>query len=343
MKKVLVIYHREDNDGCCAAGIVAALLDSKGINDNTYGFDEMEFKGVSYADLSREWEEMQNYDESSTDHRPLILRHNWEHVFMVDISFNNIDAMNFLYERYGERFHWCDHHKPIIDLSKDQPFGNAKGVRNMDQSALMNTWEYLTDYEPSIWMTQLSDYDSWSWTRSSVYQNKQNYEDLMSLNTGITKTSGLKVKWFFNWIGELLAGNRAEHDKMAHVARELGRVIWAEDQARCQRAINTHGDTAWKLQFDWGHRNAIALITTDHFNSLSFEMFRDSDIENAIVFKMDPKNDKVVMSLYNVNNDDNFDCGAFCKERYGGGGHKGAAGCTLTREQFIMMFQLKVI
>lgn len=343
MKKVLVIYHREDNDGCCAAGIVAAILGFKGMGGNVYTLGEMEFMGVSYSDLSREWEKMQNWRENPTDHKPMILRHNWEHVFMVDISFNNIDAMNFLHEHYGEHFHWCDHHKPIIDLSKDQPFGNAKGVRNIDHSALMNTWEYLTDCEPSIWMIQLSDYDSWSWTKCSIYQNKQNYENLMSLNTGITKASGLKVKWFFNWIWELLVGTHAEHDKMAREARELGRVIWTEDQARCQRAITTHGDTEWKLVFDWGDRKAVALITTDRFNSISFEMFCGTDIENAIVFKMDPKNDKVVMSLYNVNDSDNFDCGVFCKERYGGGGHKGAAGCTLTREQFIEMFQSKTI
>ena len=49
------------------------------------------------------------------------------------------------------------------------------------------------------------------------------------------------------------------------------------------------------------------------------------------------------MSLYNVNDDDTFDCGVFCKNHFMGGGHKGAAGATIDREAFTQMFLNKYI
>ena len=57
-------------------------------------------------------------------------------------------------------------------------------------------------------------------------------------------------------------------------------------------------------------------------------------IEIGLVFKHSP-NTKWTLSMYNVRDEYWFHCGEFLKERYNGGGHKGAAGCTLTQEQFI--------
>ena len=57
MKKVLVIYHREDNDGACSAGIIGAFLKHFPlIGGSVISPDEIEFYGVNYADLSRDWE-----------------------------------------------------------------------------------------------------------------------------------------------------------------------------------------------------------------------------------------------------------------------------------------------
>jgi nanoRNase/pAp phosphatase (c-di-AMP/oligoRNAs hydrolase) len=49
------------------------------------------------------------------------------------------------------------------------------------------------------------------------------------------------------------------------------------------------------------------------------------------------------MSLYNIYDNDNFNCGTYLKENYNGGGHVGAAGCTITNTKFIKILKTKKI
>jgi nanoRNase/pAp phosphatase (c-di-AMP/oligoRNAs hydrolase) len=66
------------------------------------------------------------------------------------------------------------------------------------------------------------------------------------------------------------------------------------------------------------------------------------NIQHGIVFKRQP-NGNWTFSLYNVRNDSDFHCGDFLKKKYNGGGHPGAAGCTITEEQFITILKNKQI
>ena len=358
MKKVLVIYHREDNDGVCSAGIVQAWLTRFPVINNTvYKPEDFEFYGVNYADLSADWDELVEWVRNPFDKKPRMAKwEKFEAVFMVDISFNSVDAMNHMYKTFGQNLHWCDHHAPIIKASETEEFRNAPGVRRTDQSALMNTWDYLADHlavvrqtsqkiEVSSYLRKLSDYDSWAWAKMDEYTTEAAQENLFSFNAGVTRKSNLKVSWFSNWVGAWL-DNGVQHSDIALDAFEYGQIVFQLDKERTARAINTHGDTGWRIggnEQDPNPRKACAIITTDRFNSQSFAKFRGTDITNGIVFKVDAANDKVVMSLYNVNEDDSFDCGVFCKNHYMGGGHKGAAGATIGREAFAQMFLNKYI
>ena len=345
MKKVLVIYHREDNDGVCSAAIVGSLLCTTGLYGTVYQPEDIKYYGVNYADLAADWNELVEWTRKPTEKKPRMAK--WEdygEVFMVDISFNDPAAMNHMYETFGDHFHWCDHHAPIINLSKECDFGKTKGIRLTTQSALMNTWEYLTDKEPSDWLQVLSDYDSWAWTKLPRYEHDSG-ESLMAFNIGFTRSSNLKVQWYVDWIMEYINGT-GKHDEIAQKAWRYGEIVYKLDKERTERAINSHGDTNWNIKpnnQDATLRRSVCLITTDRFNSQSFKMFRGTYITNAIVFKLEPKTDSVVLSLYNVNDDDEFDCGKFCKDYYNGGGHKGAAGATLTRERFMEAFINKQI
>ena len=73
-----------------------------------------------------------------------------------------------------------------------------------------------------------------------------------------------------------------------------------------------------------------------------FKCLKGTDIRHGLVFKHHP-NGNWVLSMYNINDDEEFHCGEFLKEKYNGGGHKGAAGCTLTQEQFIEILKNKRI
>lgn len=354
MKKVLIIYHREDNDGLCSAGIVRSWLTRYPIiNDTQYKPEDFEFYGVNYADLSADWEELQSYSNSYKKTPNMKKWRKFEAIFMVDISFNSIDAMNHMYETFGQNFHWCDHHHPIIQASTSQPFGNAPGIRRTDQSALMNTWDYLANLladkrqtfqkiQPSKYLIMLSDYDSWTWKNKPWYAIQKGEDELMALNTGVTRYSNLNIKWFNNWIGALLDDD-GFHDTMANDAWNYGRIAYKLDTERAERAIRAHGDTRWIVRTKDADYKACAIITTDRINSVSFKSLRGTDIVRGLVFKIDADNDNVLMSMYNINDGDDFDCGAWLKENYGGGGHKGAAGCTISRQQFMLMFESRIV
>lgn len=349
MKNTLIIYHREDNDGACSAGIVQAFISRYPIIRNAkIHFNECDLYGVNYADLAKDWDEFKHNRVTPNGKKPKMLK--WDKymdIFMVDISFNDPEAMNYMSGHWPGHFHWCDHHAPIIEQGKSMAFGKALGVRRTDQSAILNTWQYLSGlvmqlhYDipmPSHYLHMLSDYDSWAYTKMEEYNSEETRTDLFRFNTGCTRCSNLKPEWFRNWVCDLLDGYMLDHELLATNTFNYGKTVYDLDVERIARAINTHGDTNWIVETPEGLRKACALISTDRFNSLSFAKFIGTDIVHGLVFKIDPANDKVVMSMYNVNDDDDFDCGAFLKAKYNGGGHKGAAGCTLTREEFGKIF-----
>ncbi len=350
VRNVLVIYHREDNDGVCSAAIISQFIKNFG---NPAA--NIKFFGCNYAELSTIWNDHQAFVVQQAQHKmnpPQKISMtkdklnswvtNYDMIFMVDISFNEADAMEYLYDSMpANNFVWCDHHLPIIEFSNRYAtiykFGKTPGIRRTDQSALLNTWDYMaevsnTDIQPSRVLVMLSDYDSWAWTRKDEYVG-DNKDKLFAINTGFTRRSNLKVKWFENYINTILIDNLAYRHAIEVACLEYGTIILKYDNERTTRTIKSHGDTSWTL----GGEKACAIFTTDRFNSQSFtNVFAGTDIEHGIVFKREPDG-RWVLGAYNVSEDTDFDCGAYLKANYSGGGHKGAAGCTITQNQFIEM------
>ena len=342
IKNALVIYHREDNDGVCSAAIVSQFL-------KFFGNPQVSVKtfGCHYAELSTLWKEYQDAvasgdEETIAKTKIAKWTSKFDQIYMVDISFNEVDAMEYLYNsRPDGDFIWCDHHHPIIEFSlanKDKyKFGNTPGIRRTDQSALLNTWEYMNSVsnmqiQPSRALVMLSDYDSWSWTRKEEYAG-ENKNTLFALNTGFTRRSNLKVKWFEDYILNIIQDNIPGMRTIEEDCLEYGTIILEYDSERNTRDITSHGDTSWTI----GGEKACALFTVDRLNSQSFtSVFAGTDIEHGLVFKRQ-SDGRWVLSAYNVSEESGFDCGAYLKTNYGGGGHKGAAGCTLTQDQVIGM------
>ncbi len=351
LKRILVIYHREDNDGACSAGIVDAFY--RKFRDDC----DVKFKGVNYADLSRYWNEYKNTEETATfdwNPKPKIMKWlDFDEVYMLDISFNEPDAMEFMLEQLKEHFVWCDHHKPIIELSRQWRFGSANGIRRTDQSALMNTWDFmcekfsLHDTKASKEMIKLSDYDSWAWTRKPEYDDEQARESLFDLNVGITHKSNLNPKWFSDWIEVWLKsfgiyGNAAGavHFNVACNAQEFGHQVRELDKKRTDRAVASNGDCTWRLR---NGESLCVIFTTERMNSMSFGAVADKSVIHGAVIKYDAKNDNWTLGLYNFSDEDKFDCGEYMKQWYNGGGHHGAAGCTLTDAQVSGMIMSKQV
>lgn len=342
MDRVLVIYHKEDNDGACSAGIVKSFLEKYS------KVSHIQLLGVTYADLSQIW---------SAEDTPYMVEWNdlYDTIFMVDISFNDPLAMEQLYTWYGDFFIWCDHHKPAIEISKEYCYGKTPGIRSTDQSALANTWDFMVDlFDPKTKdgngflkkvrvpkeLVLLSDYDSWAWSRKDTYKNSGMKEAMFNINTGITDISNLDPQWFADWVGLWLDGKYTKYSHFANDARIQGERIRALDSKRIGKAVEEHGDMNWVLA---GSKKCCMVFTTEHMNSQAFDNISNPEIRNGATLKYDSSNDCWTMSLYNLDNDDEFDCGVYLKEHYGGGGHKGAAGCTISNEQVSKLMLTKHI
>jgi single-stranded DNA-specific DHH superfamily exonuclease len=87
-KKVLVVYHSEDNDGVCSAAIVKAFLQIANTRKNISPEYYVETFGVTHMELKRIWE---NYnDRVYTRDNPVANIETWKKydmLFMVDMSF----------------------------------------------------------------------------------------------------------------------------------------------------------------------------------------------------------------------------------------------------------------
>jgi oligoribonuclease NrnB/cAMP/cGMP phosphodiesterase (DHH superfamily) len=107
-----------------------------------------------------------------------------------------------------------------------------------------------------------------------------------------------------------------------------GEIMDRQDKAN-ETLITGYGEEGWSVD---SKKNAIMIVTSGPTNSQMFKCVADR-IDHGICFKH-TKDGKWTVSLYNTRNDIKFNCGEYLRNKYGGGGHVGAAGCTLSDKQF---------
>ncbi len=350
MKKFLIVYHVEDNDGVCSAAIILNhLLENLHIDRK-----EIDLLGSTYNSLNRlqakgvveeEWPKQYN------------------HVIMTDISFNDWKMMKFLHKTFGDNFTWIDHHAPIINLSKKEKFDDIQGLRSTQNSAMYNAYIYLHDPFKQeqvpyvIWM--LSAWDNWNYEREGIKQ-----EFCRAFNKGFTIASSLSVNWYLSNINMILDKN-INYEFMCKVAQSNESYesqsqiinIYNEGKKACEKEdddnkemIRTNGDKEWNVN----GIPAIMVATTGATNSLMFKSLMvdkptASDLRIAIVAKHCSDGNWTI-SLYNIydfggdtSNPFYFHCGKYLQEKYNGGGHEGAAGCTLTVDKFCKVLKSKTL
>ena len=106
-----------------------------------------------------------------------------------------------------------------------------------------------------------------------------------------------------------------------------------------KKIIADYGDGGWLIENT--NRKCIVVFIQGQTSSIMFDSVKHL-YSNAAVFKRTPTGDWV-MSLYNTNKNDTFHCGEYLKEKYNGGGHQGASGCTLSESKFLKMLKTKTI
>lgn len=320
MKDILIIYHKEDNDGACSAGLIKTFLEHKFKPSEL----NIEFWGVDYAMLTDFYERHKNEFDGIIE--------KYDEIYLTDMSFNNIEAMNELYHK-AKRFVYFDHHASIIEASKTNDFGQAEGFRDTNCSAILCVWRYFwgDDWIPQV-LQELSDYDSWQWVNKDYKE-----DDIFALNIGFTIKGKLDPEYFARLTNSILHESNFYKEEEAD-ARKVGLESLLRQREHCKEMIAEWGDLTWTVA---GHK-ACALFSQEKFSSKSFISLADTDIQHGIVFRRKPTGDWVV-SAYNVSDDVDFHLGLYLREKWNGGGHKGAAGCTISQEDFIKVLTTKTM
>lgn len=345
-EKYLIIYHREDNDGLFSGSLIYDYLIHK-LNIDTENIDRLPADYNILAEFSKEMEVEE-------------LHQKYKSIIMVDISFNDWKYMKKLYKEFGTDFVWCDHHAPIIHLSQEKHFDDVPGIRDTNRSAILCVWKYLydqfdEDYNKKAipeYLRILSAWDSWTYAREEL-----DFDFCRNVNKGTTIKLNLDMDEILKIIRDLVeiyvdGKNKFEFsmDVLIKDFEEYGKILNRYDDIVMQNILNESADKEWKLEItdeeldDTKIRKACAIFHQSQTSSALFYSLQKTnpDIQNVIVFKHQPNN-KWTISLYNIYEDTWFHCGDFLREKYSGGGHKGAAGCTLTQEQFIKILKNKVL
>lgn len=355
--KYILFYHKEDNDGVFSGALFYDYL----VNIMNVDKSEIHLYPADYNDLKKFAENNDNIKE---------LQERYENLIMTDISFTE-DYMGKLYKAYGSKMIWCDHHTPIINASFANGFSSCPGIRNPLKSAILCVYEFLYDSFEEIYCTCepgkenkafpqllriLSAWDSWSYEREGF-----EFEYVSAVNKGISHLFNLS----FSDVAEVAAkvriaysGSNKRDIKAAYTdleltinkAYEAGCFIDEYESRKNAGLVEKCGDMTWAIHIedeDKGHplyRKCCAIFKQGGSSSAMFYSLRKThpEINHGLVFKRNPDSTWTV-SLYNINEDDWFHCGEFMKEQYGGGGHKGAAGCTVSQAKFIEILKCKIL
>ena len=334
-KKYLIIYHREDNDGVFSAAIFYEYL----INELHHKLEDLCFIGADYNELAKFAKE--NPVEQ--------LHEDFENIIMTDISFNDVSYMKALWKEFGHNFIWCDHHAPIINESLKNGFNDIPGIRDTSRSAILCVWKYLYDQFDEAYNAKkvpellriLSAWDSWTYEREGY-----EFKFVRDVNKGATITFNLELGKI-NRIIELLKiwfkdeSNTIKDGNLIKELEDYGHIINDYEDRTMENIIKTSGDISWEIKAPHHtiHR-ACAIFHQGATNSAMFKSLKGTNIRHGLIFKHSPSGNWT-LSMYNINDNDEFNCGEFLKEKYNGGGHKGAAGCTLIQEQFINILKTK--
>jgi len=216
--------------------------------------------------------------------------------FVVDFSFSPED-MAFLADH--SELHWLDHHKTAIE--KLEALRNVKGIREIGRAGCELTWDYLVNSQnANLAVHLLGRYDVWDHSdpRTLPFQyGMRTFEDTRP-NSNI-------------WTDIF-------EDKNHCIAEiiELGKtIIKYEDKQNAMYAQGMAYDAVLE-----GLR--VVVINKAYANSKIFDSVYDPEKHDAMVlFGVKPGEFKY--SIYSVKPDIDVSTVAI---KYGGGGHKGAAG-----------------
>lgn len=334
--KYLLIYHKEDNDGLISGALINKWLKF------TYKKDaDITLYPSTYSELSELWESGEVANSWNNK---------YDYIIMTDLSFNEVSAMKYLKNTFKNHFIWIDHHSPAIKASIKEGYGGLEGYRDTNQSAILNAYRYFYDplnisredgTLPTV-LKVLSAYDSFSYEREGY-----TLDYVEAVNLGANSMYELDFDKCTQMLNDILYYDYIEYvwkasinnDYILSNLEKCGKIIQQYERQKNNKIIADYGDGEWFIENT--NRKCIVLFMQGQTSLIMFDSVKHL-YSNAAVFKRTTTG-YWTMSLYNTNTNDNFHCGEYLKEKYKGGGHSGAAGCTLSESKFLKMLKNKRI
>jgi oligoribonuclease NrnB/cAMP/cGMP phosphodiesterase (DHH superfamily) len=225
-------------------------------------------------------------------------------VYVVDYTFEPFDRMIDLHKT--KNLIWIDHHKTSLEKMRFHPELKIKGILGDNtKSACELLWEY---FYPTICVpytiSQISLFDTWQ---------HNNNQDILNFYYGAEIKSKMNPKSEF-W--EKMFSNVVNSGDIQNII-DTGEIIQKYNEMKNEEYAKDH---AFEIAFE-GFR-AIA-INIGNGGSDKFKSVYNYETHDLMVSFSRRKNKIWKISL---RSDKNYvDCSAICK-KYGGGGHRSAAG-----------------
>ena len=349
-KRYLIIYHKEDADGLVSAAIIYNYILYKLHNgdDNTIVIDTF---GATYNELTAM---INQYGAANKGMIVDILFHQYDCIFMTDISFNESEVMKLLYNKFKDSFVWIDHHFPIIHTSYKEKFDNIPGKRDTRTSAIGLSYIYCYGddmfkqldeqiKEIPVIFKQLAGYDSFNWEYHGC-----TFEECYNVNKGFEYLTKLDFDIILIKVKNILS-SRDNTSLLYNIKNDYydkGKEIAEYEDEHWNNIIKTSGDDTFVIDGKYGpERKTLVLVMQGKTCSTYFKSLINTDIKNVVVFKRvsNPKDNKVwTASVYNIRREDDeeFNVGMYLKKRYKyAGGHRGCGGFSATNAQFNKIFK----
>lgn len=315
MKRTVCIYHSIDLDGWMSAAIVKQwfLSETDGIypvKDTEVSIDEnIVTKTINGQDYSIEfigW----NYGDSIVE----VL--DYDRVIMCDISFST-EQMLAINVNFGTDFIWIDHHQRTVDevnlsiKSLGIPMEGLITVPGELKAACELTWEYFFPNNEMPYIVHLlGRYDCFG------HKGTKEEERVLKFQYGARAFIDGYEKAY-----EYLMRSRVED--VVSTIYSKGAAIYRYLCIEAQQTYKKSFPVVFDYPSDTGMTTVNFLcVNRERFNPINFGIdYHKNGADGFACFHF--VNGKWAFSLYNDNG--RIDCSAIAN-KYGGGGHKGAAG-----------------
>jgi uncharacterized protein len=295
----ILIYHHYDQDGYLAASVARLFLSNHPYNQLVFRVGKHDGK----------------HDEEALAAAEVI--------YLLDYV-----LPKELMQKYYDRIVWIDHHqssmnemKVKVEIHHTEPI---KGLRKIGESGCLLTWEYFIDSEFSdrvtkqVWYTGelpeviklVNDRDVWNW-------------EFGEETAAFHESSSMILHEYNEW------ENLIKNDKFT-----LKRVNSGKQLLNFIRNVvdNYNKSFSWEGWFE-GYRVAF-LNGSSVISGELHRRLRDAHPHVSFVVAFMFRQDKVTVGLYRNDKSKQANLGIIAG-KYGGGGHEGAAGFTISHREWV--------